>query len=506
MSRGKKAIKNTAFSFLMEIAEIISALVVPRLILANFGSEYNGVVNSVAQFLAAVSLLRTGIGGATRAALYKPLAENDTGKINAIMSATNRFMKKVALIIVFVVLALAVTYPFIVAEEFDWLFTFSLILIIGLEKFVDAMFGLCGLTYLQARQENYIACIIKTISAITNILVVVLLVRVTKSIHVIKLGTVLAISIYPVCMCLFVRYRHHINYKAKPDNNAIKQRWDVFFHQIATFVMNNTGMVILTLFSNLITVSIYSVYNLISNGIHKLVYNVTNGLEGAFGSMIAKKEKQVLKNNFITVEYLLFFVSTVVYAIAMIMILPFVSLYTAGVTDAEYVQPLFAFLLVIAQFFLCIRQPYQLLMQAAGHYKQTKRFAIAEPIINICISVAGVICFGLVGVVIGMLAAVLYRTGVYVWYVSRNFISGTIARFLKLCAISAVQFFVIIVIYNLLPLKENSNYFIWCINSLICGLVAMAVLALFSAVFFRNEAKLLTNKLKTALFKRERRR
>lgn len=506
MSRGKKAIKNTGFSFLMEIAEIISALVVPRLILSHFGSEYNGVVTSVSQFLAAVSLLRTGIGGATRAALYKPLAENDHDRINAIMSATNRFMKKVAYIIIGVVLVLAVVYPFIVAKEFEWLFTFVLILIIGLEKFVEAMFGVCGLTFLQAKQENYIACIFRTISAIANIVIVVLLVRVTKSIHIIKFGSVMAIGIYPVCMGIYVNFKYHINYKVAPDNNAIKQRWDVFYHQMATFVMNNTGMVILTLFSNLISVSIYSVYNLISNGIHKLVYNVTNGLEGAFGSMIAKDEKQVLKNNFITVEYLLFSVCTVVYSITMIMILPFVTLYTANVTDANYIQPLFAFLLVIAQFFLCIRQPYQLLTQAAGHYKQTRKIAIIEPIINIVVSVAGVICFGLVGVIAGMLTAIMFRTVSYVWYVSRNFIPGTFARCLKRCAISAVQFFLIIVIYHALPLREANNYFVWCLNSAVCGVIAIIILVSFSLVFYRQDALLLANKLKTALFKWERRR
>ena len=58
-----------------EMVAVICGLILPRLILSTFGSSYNGITSSITQFLSCVTLLRAGIGGVTRASLYKPLAD-----------------------------------------------------------------------------------------------------------------------------------------------------------------------------------------------------------------------------------------------------------------------------------------------------------------------------------------------------------------------------------------------------------------------------------------------
>ena len=75
--RGRKAAINSFFYLLEEVVSVICGFILPRLILSAFGSKYNGLTTSITQFLGAAVLLRSGLGGATRAALYKPLAEHD---------------------------------------------------------------------------------------------------------------------------------------------------------------------------------------------------------------------------------------------------------------------------------------------------------------------------------------------------------------------------------------------------------------------------------------------
>ena len=70
--RTKKAFYNTVSGILYQFVAIICAFVLPRLILSSFGSSYNGIVSSINQFLSWISVLSAGIGGVTRAALYKP--------------------------------------------------------------------------------------------------------------------------------------------------------------------------------------------------------------------------------------------------------------------------------------------------------------------------------------------------------------------------------------------------------------------------------------------------
>ena len=89
-------ISNTFFSLILQIVTIISGFIIPRLLLKTFGSEVNGLVSSLNQFLNYITLIEGGITAVILANLYKPLAEKNMEKINGIVAVTNQFFKKIA--------------------------------------------------------------------------------------------------------------------------------------------------------------------------------------------------------------------------------------------------------------------------------------------------------------------------------------------------------------------------------------------------------------------------
>ena len=138
----KKIVLNMVSALLLEAVSLVCAFILPRLIMVNFGSEYNGIVSSVSQFLSFITLLRGGIGGVTRAALYKPLLENDIKRISEILRATEIFMRKVTYIFVAFLTIFAIGYPFIVKNQFGWFYTFSLVIILGVSTITQYYFGI----------------------------------------------------------------------------------------------------------------------------------------------------------------------------------------------------------------------------------------------------------------------------------------------------------------------------------------------------------------------------
>ena len=88
--RTKKALLNSAMALLLELVTVICGFILPRLILETFGSTYNGITSSITQFLSYIALLKAGIGGVTRASLYKPLQDKDTDAVSAIVKATEK--------------------------------------------------------------------------------------------------------------------------------------------------------------------------------------------------------------------------------------------------------------------------------------------------------------------------------------------------------------------------------------------------------------------------------
>ena len=77
MKRISQTKLNIACSVLLQLVTGICGLILPRFVLRNFGSEVNGLVASVTQLLSYAVLLEGGIGGVMKAALYKPLANED---------------------------------------------------------------------------------------------------------------------------------------------------------------------------------------------------------------------------------------------------------------------------------------------------------------------------------------------------------------------------------------------------------------------------------------------
>ena len=500
-SRSKSAVVNTVAAIIQEIVVIICGFILPRFILEQFGSTYNGLTQAITQFLGCAVLFRAGIGGATRAALYKPLAENNKSQINAIMSATDRFMKKVGIIIACMIILFSIIYPFLVIKEFDYFFTFSLFLIIGLSTFAESFFGISYMTFLHADQKLYIDSVFQIVTYILNTVISIILIKIGASIHIVKLGSAIVFVLYPVLISMYVKRKYDININVEPDNKVIAQRWDAFFHQVANFVMTNTDTLVLTIFTNMYEVSVYSVYNLIINGLRKLTQKLLNGFEASFGNIIAKNENDKLFSNFKLVEFMVFNLATLIFVCTGILIVPFVSLYTKGVNDISYERPLFAFLIVVAQYFNCIRQPYQLVVQAAGHYKQTKKGAIIEPIINIVLSVILSYKLGLVGVAIGTLAATLFRTVQYMFYSAYNILHISVFSSIVKVVVSVVEAFLITVVMSIFIPYEMSDYGQWIFYAVLSVGLSIVVILFFSFLFFRTEMKLILKKSKK-IFKR----
>lgn len=479
-SRVGKAVINSGTAIAAQIVTLICGFILPRLILTYFGSTYNGIISSITQFTDCIILLRAGIGGVTRAALYKPLAEHDTQKISGIMNATQRFMQKVALIFAGCLFVFACIYPFAVRSEFDWMFSFTLVLILGISTFMQSYFGIAYQMLVNADQRSCIYSAITMCTIILNTLIASILIVNGAEIRVVKLASALVFSINPIVLNVYVSKRYHLNKKAPADNLALKQRWDAFAQQVALFITNNTDIIILTIFTNLKEVSVYTVYYMIAGNLKVLVQTLMTGVDAAFGNMLAKSEHDNLTKSFSRFEFLILSVSTFVFAVALLLIEPFVMVYTRNITDVNYSRIGFGVLLCLSQFLYCIRIPYQMLAEAAGHFRQTRNGAIIEAIINVTLSVILVIRYGLIGVTIGTFCAMLFRTGQYSVYSSRVILKRKLWFAIKRLLLSVCEGLIISAVFlaakHTFFMHLQPTYFGWMIQAAFAAVTAVLVI------------------------------
>ena len=499
MNRGKKALYNSLASIASQIVTMICGFILPRLILSAFGSNYNGITSSVAQFLSVIALLRAGVGGATRVSLYKSLAENNIQQVSATVKATEHFMRRVALIFVGIVILFSFLYPYLVKDEFDWIFASTLVLVMSLSTFVQYFFGITYQFLLQADQRQYITSILEIISVIVNTLLAVILIRLGVGIHGVKLGSAIAFSITPIGLNIIAKKRYHLNPYAQPDYSSISQRWDAFFHQLAAFIHNNTDITLLTIFTNTREISVYTVYYLVANGLKHVMNTLVVGVESAFGNIIAKNETDTLKKAVVHYETLLHVFSSILFGAAIVLVTPFVQVYTKGVTDVNYSRYTFGYLAIIGEMLFVLRSPYEALVNAAGHFKQTKKFAFAEAGINLSISILLVRQYGITGVVIGTVIAIVFRNVVYGTYVSNVILHRKLSALIKRFCVTACTTLLIVCAARFIPMLEMVSYFNWILYAIEITLLSIIMTFLFNMLFYKNDVFQLTRKLRSII-------
>lgn len=218
---------------------------------------------------------------------------------------------------------------------------------------------------------------------------------------------------------LIVRYtkKHYswLDLKAKPNYTAISQRNSVLVHQISGLIFNNTDTVILTFFCGLKTVSVYSMYNMLFGMVANIIGYISSSVSFAMGQIFNsdreryKKIQEAYETFYLAISFSLF-------TIAFIFMLPFLRLYTAGVSDANYIDNWLPILFVAYQVLNYGRNTSANIIDYAGHYSQTKWRSILESSINLAISLAAVHFLGIYGVLIGTIAALLYRTNDIILY------------------------------------------------------------------------------------------
>ena len=152
--------------------------------------------------------------------------------------------------------------------------------------------------------------------------------------------------------------------------------------------------------------------------------------------------------------------------------------------------------MIAAQWFYCVRIPYNSIINAAGHYRQTKVGAYIEVILNVSISIIVVNCYGLIGVALGTAIAMAARTAYMAWYLSKNILHRKLKLFIKDIALY-IGFSVglMYVLSNIISISAD-NLFLWAIYAVIISIIVILAVIIFNLIVNRTAIVTIINKLR----------
>ena len=448
--------RNLGFGILGECLSIVIGVLVPRLVLTGYGSEVNGFLSSITQVFSYLSLIGVGIGQATTQALYKPVSENNKGSINSILSATNKVCLKSGGYFFALSLVFAFAYPIVIQSEIPSVTVTLVILVHGFANAIEYFFLMKYFFLLQAEGKNYIQTGLNmAVSILKNIAKIILLLYKVDVVWVQSIAVFVNI-IQAVYINTYIKKNYNwIDLSVKPDKEALSQRKNVFIHQIGGLVFNNTDTIILSLYTSLKTVSVYSMYSMLFGLVRTALDTLSNGVTFKIGQLYTSNDDR-FHSFFDTFELLYVTLSFALFSIAQFFIEPFLKIYTFGITDISYIDKYLPFLFVTMFMLSSARVPCNIVIFSAGHFKATQNRSLIEAGINLVCSLFFVYLWGIYGVVMGSIIALLYRTNDMIIYANKVIIKRNPWCSYKKLVVNCISYFVVTLVNSHLHVRLDT--------------------------------------------------
>lgn len=500
MSRTKKFLYNSFTTALLQIVTLITGFIIPRLMLTSYGSEINGLVSSISQFISYFNLAEAGLASAAIYALYKPLADKDYDSVNGVVSAAKRFYILSGYIFVSLTIGLAIIYPFIVkSTKVNPIGVCLLVLVIGtagaLEFFTLSKYRVL----LSADQKIGVISITSIIAIVLNTVIIAVLATLKVDIILLRFVAIFSVFARSIILWGYVKLKYkYINYKAKPNNAALNKRWDALFLQVLGTVQSATPVVIATIFTSLKEVSVYTIFNMVIGGISSILSIFISGLGASFGNVIAKKQQTTLQNSYQEFELIYYSLISWIYSCAFILIMPFIKIYTSGIKDANYNLPIVGFLFVLNGLLYNIKTPQAMIVFSAGLYKETRVQTTIQGAIAVVGGVVLAMFWGLPGILLGSILSNLYRD-IDLMFFAPHMVTKLRVRksFFRIIRIFIT---VTLIILPILYIKISPrSYLEWIINAVVIAIYALVVVVIINVIFDRKIFRDVINRVKLVL-------
>lgn len=405
ITRNRLIFLNTMVVLLTTVVNAILGLFEIRLLINNYGSVVNGLIQSGNQILGYVSLIEAGIGSAFVYMMYKPIADKNYAQLSSYYCGFKISMRSVVEKMLIVAVFVSLVYPlFLKKDGLSYSFMFTIFLLLSIKMILPYLVTIVPKSMIIVSEQRYKAELISgTSKAFIYTVEILLLILTDLPLQVLLIASIINAMITGVVFKLVMNklYGSYISKDAKPDMSPNSMSHDVMVHNISGLIFNSTDSIIISILGTLNDVTIYSNYNLISSQVSQISQSVFDGATASMAIKIAKKDENSYKV-YREIWSGASFSASLVSSVFIIMINDFIEIWVGkefciGIIDCI----LFGIVLYCGMLFPAL----QVARNARGLYKESRNFTVVQAIVNIVITVVLVPFLGITGALIGTVVA-----------------------------------------------------------------------------------------------------
>ena len=393
----EKLKKNLRTNLIITLITSILSFVLNKYFSEYMGVETLGLMRLFTQIIAYLNLADMGIGMASAYSLYKPLIEKNKQQINLIVSTIDYFYKRISIVILTIGLLLNIFLnKFIENSNYGYLLYIYWSLYV-FNTSVSYFYAKYSILFTANQEYEKVRVIQGSGRIIFQFLQIIFMIKI-QSFFVFILMMILE-NLYSYIL-LSKHYRKsysNIKKVKEIDKKIIKDSKNLFWHRLAGVIVFNTDYIVLSKFTSLATIGIYSSYLIIYQIIMTLIGIISNVLVPIVGKFVAENEKKEIYEKWNELYLIYFYISTFMIICTYNLIISFVKLWLGD----EYILSNLTIILILINLFIQMtREITEMFKTVSGFFDDTYA-PFLEGGLNIIFSLILVQKMGLNGVIIG---------------------------------------------------------------------------------------------------------
>lgn len=413
-SRTVNATKNAVSAIANKILILMLTLISRKFFINYIGIGYLGINGLFGNILTLLSMADLGLGTAMNVSLYKPIAENDTRKITALINYFKTIYRFIAIGVTVVGLSLLPFLKYLVNmnQDIPYLYLFYVVFVC---KNAFSYLLVYKSSVLYADQKNYIINRIDVITGVIRIALQIIIIVCFK--NYLAYIVIDALSVIAKNICVSIRANKDYDFLNNDDSlNQFERKSifsdisSVFLYKIAWSLLNGTDNILISVLVGTICVGLYSNYYTVTSNVELFIGLLFTSLTASIGNLVATATAEARYKTFKTMQMISFWLCGFVVISLFFLLQDFIQLWLGK----DYLLDHLTLIAIIINvyFSICMR-PVWTFREGTGMYKQIRYIMFVTAILNLIFSIVLGKFLGISGIIF---ATSISKLCTYFWY------------------------------------------------------------------------------------------
>ena len=411
LDRTKNATRNIVFDGALEMMNMLFPFAIRSVMLHYLGTEYlglNGLFKSLLMFL---NLAELGVGSAMVFSMYKPIAEDDTFTICALLRLYRTLYRIIGLAIAAVGLLLMPVLRNLIKGDLPAGMNLYILYLMNLGNTVMTywLFAYKS-SLLQAHQRRDVISKVSLAVRLTEYVLKILILVYTRNYYLylsVQLLCQLAVNLLTaVCATkMYPRYVPEGKLSKEKTLDVFRRVRDLFTSKLSATVFDAADTLVISAFMGLTALALYQNYYFIITALRMMLIVVLNACMAGVGNKLVMESKEANYRDLEKISLLFLWVLGVSSSMLLCMYQPFIRVWM-GEDNMLAVGLVFCF--VVYYYSMGANKLINMFKDAAGIWRVDRWRPLTAALVNLGLNLATVQWLGLYGVLLSSVFSIVF--------------------------------------------------------------------------------------------------